>query len=109
MQVTLLNGYPDYVGKRFIWAGYGNGPSSYATGGDEIELPGFQSYIDTVDTSGILTVSGTYTVRAIPSAAGPRATWKLKWYTAAAPQTEVTAAVDLSAEILFVSGKGGRY
>ncbi len=109
MNLTLLQGYPDYVGKRYIWAGYGTGPSSYATGGDSVSLPGFQNYIDSIDSSGILTVSGTYVVRAIPSLGGPRATWKLKWYTSATPQTEVTAAVNLSAEVLMISGKGGRY
>jgi hypothetical protein len=72
-------------------------------------LPGFQNFIDTIDTSGILTVSGTYTVRAIPSGTGPRMTWKLKWFATASPQTEVTAATDLSAEKLVLSGKGGVY
>lgn len=110
MNITYFQGYPDRVGRRFNWAGYGNGPASYTTGGDPVALPGFQEQIDTVDTNGILTVSGTYTVRAIPSIGnGPRRTWKLKWYTAAAPQTEVSAATNLSAEVLVISGKGGTY
>jgi len=109
MQVTLLKGYPDRVGKRFVWAGFGTGPSSYATGGDSVDLGLFQNYIDSIDSSGILTVSGTYIVRAIPSLGGPRATWKLKWYAASSPQTEVTAATNLSAETVMISGKGGVY
>lgn len=106
---TLYQGYPDYVGKRFIWAGHVNGPSSYPTGGISLTLPGFQNQIDSIDSSGGLSVSGTYVYRAIPSGNGPRATWKLKMYTAAAPQTEVTNATDLSAEKFAISGKGGRY
>ncbi len=106
---ALLQGYPDYVGKRFIWAGNLTGPSSYATGGVNLTLPGLQNYIDSVDTNGSLSVSGTYVYRAIPSGNGPRATWKLKMYTAAAPQTEVTNATDLSAEKFNIAGKGGRY
>ena len=109
MALTLLSGYPDRVGKRFIWAGVYTGPKSYATGGDPLVIPPFQSQIDSIDSSGILSVSGTYIVRAIPSVGAARATWKVKWYTAAAPQTEVTAAVDLSAEKFLLSGKGGVY
>lgn len=109
MTPKLLDGYPDRVGKRFIWAGFGTGPSSYVTGGDPLTLPGFQNYIDSVDSSGILSVSGTYIIRAIPSIGGARATWKLKWYTAAAPQTEVSSTTNLSAETFMISGKGGTY
>ena len=107
--ITLYQGYPDLVGRRFVWAGSFSGPSSYPTGGSAFTLPGFQNQIDSVDTSGILSVSGTYVYRAIPSGIGPRATWKLKMYTAAAPQTEVSDATDLSAERFVISGKGGRY
>jgi hypothetical protein len=107
--LSLLHGYPDYVGKRFIFASNYTGPKSYATGGDPVTLPGFQNYIDSIENSAGLSVSGTYIFRAIPSAPGPRATWKLKWYTAAAPQTEVSAATDLSAETFIVSGTGGVY
>ena len=109
MDITLLKGYPDLVGRRFVWAGSTVGPASYTTGGNSIALPGFQDQIDSIDSSGGLSVSGTYTYRAIPSGAGPRATWKLKIYTAAAPQTEVSNATDLSAETFAISGKGGRY
>lgn len=109
MSLTLFNGYPDRIGKRFAWCGVYVGPSSYSTGGDTVTLPTFNNYIDSIESSGGLSVSGTYIIRAIPSAAGNRATWKLKWYTAAAPQTEVTAATDLSAEKFLISGLGGVY
>jgi hypothetical protein len=107
--LSLLHGYPDYVGKRFVFCGTYTGPKSYATGGDTVTLPGFQNYIDSIENSAGLSVSGTYIFRAIPSAAGARPTWKVKWYTAAAPQTEVSAATDLSGESFIISGLGGVY
>ena len=108
-QVNLFKGYPDRVGKRFIWCGSYTGPTSYVAGGDPIALPTFDNFIDSINSSGQLSVSGTYIIRAIESIAGARATWKLKWYTAAAPQTEVTAATNLSAETFILSGYGGTY
>ncbi len=109
MTLTYLPGYPDRIGKRFAFVGTGNGPAAYVTGGDTVTLPSFQNYIDAILSSSIATVSGTYTVRAIPSVGGKRATWKLKWYTTAAPQTEVSANTNLSAEVLVVAGFGGMY
>lgn len=83
MQLTLLHGYPDFIGKRQAWAGYGNGPSSYATGGDPIVLPQYENYIDAV-FGPVYSVSGNYLVTPIPSGVGPRQTWKLKWSPATA-------------------------
>lgn len=77
MQLTFLHGYPDYVGKRFIWAGYGNGPASYVPTGDQLFFPRYDNYIDTV--SGSTSISGNYTVRAQPSSYGARASWFLLW------------------------------
>src|SRR5712664_996001 len=79
MQITFLKGYPDYVGKRFIWCGYGNGPASYVVGGDPLYFSRFNNYIDIVESSGVQTISGNFTVAAVPSAVGARAAWKLKW------------------------------
>ena len=106
--IALFKGYPDYIGKRLAFAGSYTGPKSYVTGGDPIQLPGFQNYIDSIDGARA-SVSGTYVVTPIPSVAGPRATWKLKWSTYAAPQTEVAAATDLSGESFIISGLGGVY
>jgi hypothetical protein len=78
MNLTLLKGYPDFIGKRQAWAGYGNGPSSYVAGGDPIVLPQYGGYIDAV-FGPVYSVSGNYLVTPIPSGAGPRQTWKLKW------------------------------
>lgn len=77
MQLTFLQGYPDYVGKRFIFAGYGSGPASYAAAGDPIVLPRYDNYIDTV--FGALSVSGAYQITAKPSGFGARQTWNLLW------------------------------
>ena len=107
--LSLFKGYPDYIGKRYAFCGKYTGPKSYSTGGDTVTLPGLNNYIDSIENSAGLSVSGTYIFRAIPSVSGARATWKLKWYTAAAPQTEVSAATDLSAETFIVSGIGGVY
>ena len=108
MTLTMLNGYPDRVGKRLIWAGYGTGPSSYSqTTADVVALPGFQQYIDSIDSGG-LSASGTYFIRAQPSGGGNRPTWKLRWYVTST-NAEVANAVDLSAETVNIGGKGGMY
>src|SRR5438552_3159133 len=60
MQLTLLNGYPDYIGKRFAFCGSGTGPKSYvqkASGGDPISVPRFQNYVDVIFPA--LSLSGT--------------------------------------------------
>ena len=77
MQLTFLEGYPDYVGKRFIFAGSGNGPASYLPGGDDIVLPRYNNYIDIIFPA--RTVGGAYNIVAVPASFGARATWKLLW------------------------------
>ena len=77
MQLTFLKGYPDYVGRRFIFAGYGSGPASYVAAGDPIALPRYDSYIDTVFPA--FSVGGGYEVDPIPSGYGSRQTWNLLW------------------------------
>ena len=107
MILNLLNGYPDRVGKRFTYAGWGLGPTSYSqTTSDPIALPGYQHYIDSMHVSP--SVSGTFYARSIPSGKGPRATFKIKYYVAST-NAEVANAVNLSAEIFNVSGLGGTY
>ena len=109
MQLTLLKGYPDYVGKRQIFCGSGVGPTSYvqkASGGDPIVYPPYQNYIDVLFPA--MSLSGTYIVYPYPSAVGARATWALKWVTASTG-AEVSAAVDLSAEKVQLGGFGGVY
>ena len=109
MKLTLLKGYPDYVGKRQIFCGTGIGPTSYtqkASGGDVITYPPFQNYIDVIFPA--MTLSGTYIVYPYPAAVGPRQVWALKWVTASTG-AEVSAAVDLSAEKVQFGGFGGVY
>lgn len=105
-QLTLLKGYPDYIGKRLAWCGDQSGPNPYVTGGDPTALPQYQNYIDSIH--GSISLSGTYYVRALPSGSGARATWKLKWIVAAT-NTEVANGVDLSAETVRLDGFGGVY
>ncbi len=107
MNLVLLKGYPDKIGRRQAFVGTGIGPKSYSqTTRDPVLLPQFQNYIDVLH--GGITVSGTYTVQAIPSAAGPRATWKLRWIVFATG-AEVANAVDLSAESVVLGGLSGQY
>lgn len=111
MQLTLLKGYPDRVGKRFILCGNGAGPKSYVTvtaaaGGDPIAVPAFENYVDILFPA--VSVSRTYIVYPIPNIVGARSTWRLKWCTAS-NGTEVSAATDLSAESVQIGGFGGVY
>ena len=111
MQLTLLHGYPDNIGRRLTFVGYGNGPKSYvqvatAGGGDKVTVPRFQFYIDAI--GGGLTVSKTYYVQPYPSGVGPRQTWALKWVVTAT-NAEAGAGIDLSAEQVQLAGLGGQY
>jgi len=90
MQLTFLHGYPDYVGKRLIFAGYGSGPASYLATGDPVVLPRYGNYIDIIFSA--LSVSGNYQVTAQPSSFGARATWSLLWSGIAGGVASVTAA-----------------
>jgi hypothetical protein len=114
MQLTFLHGYPDYIGKRFAWCGYGTGPASYvggSTGGDPVIFPRFDNYIDTIESSGILSTDGTYIAFAYPSAVGPRATWYLRYFafTTAGVGAEAANATNLSTKQFQISGLGGVY
>jgi hypothetical protein len=107
MQLTLLKGYPDFVGKRATFVGWENGPASYnQTTGDVLSLPQRNYYIDAVG-GGYNSVSGLYYVRSQSSGVGPRMTWALKWYTAAGVQ--VGNGVNLSAEQVQIGGNCGQY
>jgi hypothetical protein len=106
MTLTLLHGYPDCIGKRFSWCGYGNGPVAYSqVTGDPIVLPGFQHYIDNIAPA--MTVSRNFFVFAVPNAVDFRAAWQLRWY--AIGGGEVQAGTNLSAERIQLFGLGGVY
>ena len=76
MQLTLLKGYPDSIGKRFAWAGYGSGPLAYnPLTGDPIAFPRYNNYIDAIQTA--TSASGNYQAQAVPLAVGNRPTFAL--------------------------------
>lgn len=115
MQLTLLSGYPDMVGRRRIFCGYGTGPSSYSkTTGDVITPIGYDTYLDIVFPTPIDPTGNFYAV-AVPSAVGQRATWTLHWYYApqntvsGTPNAEVSNGTNLSTYSLQVGAFGGQY
>ena len=115
MQITLLHGYPDDIGKRFAWCGYGKGPKSYpntgSTIGDPLQLPGYQYYIDSVESTGVLTTDGTYIVFFQPQAVGARQAFNARWFafTSSGVGAEASNATDLSSKSIQISGLGGTY
>jgi hypothetical protein len=107
MQLTMLTGYPDNVGRRHIWAGYGNGPANYQQAAkDPLAQPRFQFYFDTVFPA--VTTSGTYIVYGIASGVGARLEWTLKWVVAATG-AEVANGTNLSAQHVQLGGFGGQF
>jgi hypothetical protein len=107
MQLTLLHGYPDNVGRRHIWCGYGNGPANYQQATkDVLAAPRFQFYFDVIFPA--LTKSGTYIVYGFSTGVGARQQWALKWVTAATG-VEVANATDLHLEQVQLGGFGGQY
>jgi hypothetical protein len=107
MNLQLYKGYPDRIGKRLAFAGFGTGPTSYSQATrDPVSINAFQNYIDVLH--GAITVSGTFTVQPIPSGPGPRQTWKLRWIVFATG-AEVANGVNLSAETVVLGGLGGTY
>jgi hypothetical protein len=111
MQLTRINnGYPDYIGKRQAFVGYGFGPTSYlqaASGGDTISVQRYDYYVDYFAPA--LTSDGTYIVYPFPavSTAG-RQTWALKWVTASTG-AEVSSGTNLSGESVILGGFVGSY
>jgi hypothetical protein len=106
VDVTLNQGYPDKVGRRYIFCGSSAGPTSYTTGGETLNIGQFNNYVDVVFPA--LSVSGTYILYGIPSAIGPRATWKA-YIVTASTGAQVSALTNLSAEKFVVAGYGGQY
>ena len=113
---SLQKGYPDYVGKRFIFAMPYTGPAVYPLGGEVVAMPRYNNYIDSINSGG-LSVSGNYYLRGIPSAPNlsgsaasgfARATWKVQVFAVANNQ-QVGAGTNLSAEIFQLTGFGGVY
>lgn len=108
MQLTLLSGYPDLVGRRQDFVGYGTGPASYSqTTGDALQQFQYEGSFDFVEDTP-QDPTGTYYAKARPSAVGARATWSLHWFVVAT-NAEVANGINLSTYSLQVSGKSGLY
>ena len=114
--LQLQRGYPDYVGKRFIWAAPYQGPVAYVVGGEVLSFPRFNNYIDSVTPC--TSASGNYRMEGIPTS-GPavsgslpigfaRVPWKAR-IVVVATGAEVAAGVNLSAEYFQATGFGGVY
>jgi hypothetical protein len=109
MRLTLLKGYPDFVGKRATFVGYGSGPAVYnATTGDPVQFPLPNWYIDAIG-DGCNSVSGNFFVRAQPSGVGARQTWSLFWYASGNATPVANGSVALAVEQVQVGGNCGQY
>jgi hypothetical protein len=106
VDITLNQGYPDRVGRRYIFCGSSVGPTSYTTGGESLNLGQFNNYIDVVIPA--RSVSGTYILYGVPDGIGPRATWKGLIVTASTG-AQVSSLANLSAEKFVISGFAGVY
>lgn len=128
MQLELLSGYPDNIGRRHAWVGFGTGPTSYQQATkDIIFFPRQTFYIDAIipalsynPTTGVI---GTYIVYGVPaplgplapngvaagvSGVGPRLVWALKWCLASSG-AEVANGTNLSGQQVQLAGFGGQY
>lgn len=112
MILTFLNGYPDYIGYRQAFAGYGTGPSAYVTGGDPTTLINARRLIDVL-FGPALTLSNNYFVVPYPAATGERQVWYAKWYYAKSSLgtvwTEVSSGTNLSGETVQMAGYCGQF
>ena len=107
MNITLLPGYPDAVGHRRIWCGYGHGMASYVQSGDILSVPAGTLYIDSVSVASDST--GTYEIWPVTSGGvGSRKSWILLWVVRATG-VEVAVATNLSASNVQLWGFGGKY
>jgi hypothetical protein len=110
MIVNLQEGlYPDFVGRRMIFAGSGGSlPSLYSrTTGDPVTLSNPRLYID-LAFSGMQTTDGTYYLQARPAGTGARSAWSYHWFVTATG-AEVANGVSLSAESVVVGGFCGQF
>lgn len=113
MILTMVNGYPDFIGYRQAFCGYGAGPASYVSGGDPVTLQNNRRFIDVL-FGGMLSLSGNYYVLAIPSASGERVTWSAQWFYAngalgGTAGAQVSAATVLSGETVQMGGFCGQF
>ncbi|HEX5426676.1 MAG TPA: hypothetical protein VFW94_24400 [Candidatus Acidoferrales bacterium] len=104
MQLTLLKGYPDMIGLRRAFAGYGNGPSNYTQGADDpVTIPTYGFSIDAL-FGGVISTDGSTVAMAHPSGSGSSQTWNLQYYVAS---SMARASGDLSGKVFQIAGFGG--
>jgi|SRR5580765_456885 len=115
MQLKMLEGYPDAIGRRKVIVGNGVGPTSYSggvTGGDAITGLPFQWYTDII-LGPVVSVSGNFIAIPQISGVGARQTIKLRYFAFAAGSpaigAEVSNTTNLSAEKFQVGLLGGLY
>lgn len=73
--------YPDFIGKRSVFAGIGTGPANYTTQvGDPVSLNISPFYIDSM--WGGLDTSGTYKVEFYSKSTGTRQQWFARFIVA---------------------------
>jgi hypothetical protein len=104
MQLTFFPGYPDLMGRKQAFVGFGLGPAVYnSTTGDPIVLPGYETYVDVVLEVPI-DPTGTYYGVAQPSFNGPRATWGIHYFAKLTGTEVANASTALAAISFIVSG-----
>lgn len=112
MVVQMTEGlYPDFVGRRQIFAGTGTGPAVYSrVTGDVVTLSNPRLYIDSISSGGTLTTDGTLYVLVQPiGGGGPRQSWCLRWYTANGTTELTTGSTAAAGKTLAVAGFCGQF
>lgn len=118
MQLTLLHGYPDMIGRRRVIAASATGPTSYTqfaagppvTGGDSIQGLPFQFYIDDM-LGAALSTDGTTMAIFQPLGTGARQTWIVRYFafTSSGLGAESNTGTNLSTKKFQVSMLCGTY
>lgn len=112
MVVNMTEGlYPDFVGRRQIFAGTGKGPAVYNNvTGDVVTLSNPRLYIDAILTGGTFTTDGTYYALAQPiGGGGPRQQWCLRWFLAGGNTELANGSVAVANKTLAVAGFCGQF
>ncbi len=108
MQLTLLKGYPDLIGRKQVVVGFGNGPKPYSqANGDPVTIPGYERYIEML-FGGVMSTDKSTIAIAQPGGYGPRQTWSLFYYVASS-NARVSDAADLSALVFQIGGITSEY
>lgn len=100
--------YPDFIGKRSVFAGIGTGPADYTTGvGDPVSINFSPFYIDTI-AGGVLDTTGTYIANFYSKVTGTRQQWYAR-YSVASTGAEYGGGTALANLQWQVGGLGGQF